>query len=322
MPTDVVLVGTPALEIAGNGQVAETTSNIIQFTQRFIRTADGKGERLQTVTITIANRNRVPQQTLGPVAPNTVLPTLFALDWFVETTGELGSDDFVYTITRGLDVEAFIYPSDHVIVTLDAIGVSGQQYQFDVVVPFSGQGSYAAEPGFEPYGVLSEAREFFLTRIEGREWEQWEARDQFRLLCSASDDLDTEVYKGQKRYWTGSIPLQSQVPQKWANRAFPRILPEFTWADLHLTAGNSNDVPHAIKRATFLQALHLGRRFLVDRQDPNERRELQRSGLNSFSIGSQESWDLVRASRDRICAAAFDLIRPFVATSVQQGFMD
>lgn len=322
MATDVVLVNTPALELAGTAQAGETTSNIIQFVQRFIRTPDGKGERLQTVTITIANRNRVPQQTLGPVAPNTVLPTLFRSDWFVESTGSLGADDFVYTITRGLDVQAFTYPADHVIVTLDAIGVSGQQYQFDVVVPFSGQGSYVSEAGFEPYGELSEARAFFATRIEGVQWESWAPRDQYRLLCSASDDLDTEVYKGQKRYWTGSIPLQSSTPQKWANRSFPRILPEFTFADLHLTAGNSNDVPHNVKRACFLQALHLGRRFLVDRVDPNERRELQRAGLTGFSVGTQENWDLARASRDRICAAAFDLIRPYLATSVQQGFMD
>lgn len=322
MPTDVVLVTTPALEIGAGGLVGETTSNIIQFSQRFVRTADGKGERLQTVTITLANRNRVPQQTLGPVAPNTTLPALFAIDWFVETTGELGADDFVYTITRGLDLDAFSYPADHVIVTLSAIGVSGQQYTFDVVVPFSGQGSFAAEAGFEPYGTLAEATRFFQSRIEGRQWEQWAPRDQFALLCSGSDDLDTEIYKGQKRYFTGSIPLQDQVPQKWANRAFPRILPEFTFADLHLTAGNSNDVPHAIKRATFLQALYLGRRFLVDGVDPNERRDLQRSGLTSFSVSTQENWDLARASRDRICAAAFDCIRPFLATSVQQGFID
>jgi len=266
--------------------------------------------------VVVQNRNRVSQQTFGPVTMTAASPA-----WVTEQAASPA--DIAYLLNLQLDPVTYDYQADHVFLHMSAVAVSGNTYELDVVAPFSSGAGFDAPAGREPYADVSWAHAWFYTRLEGKAWEAFDERDQLMALITASDDLDKEVYKGEKWFYDTPFLVSDATGtvEKWRYRQFPRLIPEFSFIE-QLAPDDQDTIPQDMKEACCVQALFLLQTFSVG-QDANQRRNLQQFGVSGFQgQGSSEAWDLARQPLTRICQAALDHIRKYLLTAARAGFFD
>ncbi len=284
----------------------------INDTQRFvIDYLTGTGVALRFLTLTIKNRDRVTQEVLGPIDLTSGTPAWLSAS--VDGSGTL------YTVSYSADDSVYTYPPDFVILEY-TVQTLAQSVNLPVVqksVPIAGPSLPTAPLGREPYVGLTEAGAFFSSRLDGARWEQYDAVMRTRALISASDDIDTETFKGRKRA-DDVGDLIADTTEVWGQRQFPRYFAEFSYTGSFYQ--DPQQIPHRVKSAVCVQALYL-LETLAQGDDPHRRRNQMRQGVTGFSAGrTSENWNPAVAATNRICAEAIDLLTPYLATSVPEGF--
>lgn len=256
------------------------------------------GRQLSALTITIQNQRREVQQVLTFPAGITQVTTAGSYSYLVTdfdvADKSLWPGTFIITVWQATDAATGEVSSWSEIVTIDAAQT----------IP-----TVASER--EPYADISYSLEYFAGMRRGAEWDDLTAMsigDAYKLLIEASDDLDTEHYKGQKLrvFANDSASI---------GRAFPRVFGPHEMSGFH--SGTSDFMPAEIKRACCEQALWIHQQEMRGNEYEN-RMELQDNGITGMSRGrSSESYDLDRAKRSRICRRAQEMILPYLARTVQ-----
>ncbi len=271
----------------------------------------GVGVDIATLTVIIQNRSRIAQEQLGPVNLTGGLPS-----WLTRVADANGVY-YVFNYTADATKD---YPSDFVIMRYLANTVSNVALPLiERTVAFAAETLPLVEPGREPMADISQAAAFFSSRLEGQMWNGLSQVQQYQCLVTASDDIDAEVYKGRKRIFPFVVSTDVADPARWAFRSFPRLLSEFAF--IGITQPDDLVMPRQVREACCLQAFYLANTVIMEGQDPNERRNLQMQGVTGFNAGrSGETWDLSQMSPSRLCAAAFDKLRPYLLTSAESGY--
>lgn len=268
--------------------------------------ADGNGVQLTNLTVVIKDRDNVARATLGPATLSPTLPS-----WLTLISG---TPDFQYQIDTELDDTLF--QPDFVLLEIQADVLGGGTVNDHRAAGFASASVPTIPVGRFPYADLAFADEYWGTRLEGRGWFGYGEHDRTLALVSGTDDLDTERYKGRKHLFPGIPQGQSQA---FTRRQHPRLYTEFSHGSYIL---DDNGIPEQIKQACCEQAMYLLMTVGVG-QDPHRRMDLQQAGLSALGAGRQgETWDPARMPNDRICAAARELIQPFLLTAADVGYFD
>jgi len=273
-------------------------SRYVDISSQLINPQDGKGNQLSALTVNLRNQLNVLKDSL--TYPGGISQSYDA------GTG------YTYTIQQYDVSDTDDWPGIYVIAefvgTDQASGQTITWYEyilFDVTVAIP-----TVDEGREPYADLAFAVTYFVGLRRGDTFMDLigtEPATAYKLLVEASDDLDTERYKGQKlRIFA--------YDQSKGSRQFPRVF------NINETvgyfAGTNEFIPYQIQQATCEQALWIYQQE-QNGHDYESRSELQARGLSSTSRGkSSESYDLAHAKRTRICQRAYEIIHPFLAQAV------
>lgn len=268
---------------------------------RFFTELGGPGVQPDSLSVVVQNREGVSQETIGPFLGSPIG------DGTVVTERDEGSPDGVfYDLAYELDFDTYDFPGDFIIVVYQAT-LDGQSFpEAKHVVNFQSSSELTFADGDAPYATVDEADAYFLKTLDSDAWSEFGRLQKQRALYEASNDIDAEQYMGYKNTLTSA-------EQK---RQFPRILPEHSGLFNLDTSG----MPTLVKEACYVQAFFLLRAKTAG-HDPNDRRDLQQFGLTQVGHGrSSESWDIERAANDRLCAAAREKLRGFLAAGADWGF--
>lgn len=157
------------------------------------------------------------------------------------------------------------------------------------------------------YATITEANEYFATRLYSDAWENANTTDRTKALEMATRDIDRLNFAGYKHavwllYDAGACPCSDALTEAELSQAnqFPR--------------GEDTDVPADIKTATFEIAL-----ARLDGVDPDQ--ELQNLGVVSEGFASvrttyDRDWSLDHIRAGIASAAAWRYLKPFIRSQL------
>lgn len=277
---------------------------------KIIDPSTGLGLEMASMTVVVRNRDNAAVQTFGPWAGG-VLPSWLQI---------VSMGDIVYRFISGTLDDALLPPDFAFLVVSGTTSLYGTEISQTTIATLAADSVPTLPDGLEPYADIAYADAYFNRRLGAFDWFGLPEAIKLRALVTAADDLDSEVYKGVKLdYFTAPGAL---IPATRASqRQWPRIIPEYSY--IWYTDGEdpSSYIPNDIKDANCEQAAFLVRALYANREDPNDRRDIQLAGLSGFQgQGAAETWLHERMPNDRICAAARDRIRPYLLVAAPLGF--
>ncbi len=138
------------------------------------------------------------------------------------------------------------------------------------------------EVGTNCYIDIEDADEYFALKYGADSWEALSDEDKDKLLISATRKIDRLPLRGTKRIYNQSL-------------AFPRY---------------TDTIPTEVAQATCEEA------FAMLNTAANKRKELQRQGVKSFSIGKLSETFQGSQSLSLVSEEAKELLRPWIAGTV------
>jgi len=265
----------------------------VTFEDKVIDPTTLLGVPVVALTIEIRNRNKDLQETL--VFPAGISEIIGA------------GPDYSYKVTDFDISDQTKYPGTFICAKWFATTAAGVVRPWTQVIGISGAASPTVPDNRTPYIDITEADEFFQTRLDYVDWDRFDAITQLRALVSASDCLDGERYKGIKIRF-----FETDTTRQW-----PRTMPfEEAMASFFL---GIDRIPTRIRWATAVQALYLLK--AIERgHDWEARRDMQLKGLTGVTRGdNSEQWNLEFATRRSICEEAYELLHPFLAQGIDSA---
>ncbi len=269
----------------------------------------GVGQAISTIAISILNRRRQVQDQREYVITGG-LPNELALV-------QLGALGIGYEFRYPLDFDAFDFPPDFVMIQYRAVLASGASIAMrEVSVNFAEDGIIAFDDGMYPYLTLTRATAMMARSPFTNHLAQCGVRKQLQLLYEASNDVDSEGYKGVKSVSNYGVldAVSAEGVSRWIRRQFPRTIPEFGLT-FEPSTDLDDDIPMSVRQATLAQANYLAE-IAAHGMSPDGRRDLQRAGVTS-SGGAKtgEQFALERRPHNSLCVRAAEFLAPYLKTS-------
>lgn len=283
---------------------------------RVLDPTTGLGLAMGTMTVVVKNRDNTTIVTYGPWAGGT-LPSWLSI--VTPTT----AGDIIYRFTSG-ELADSDFPPDFAILDISGTEqlIPTNVQAITVIAALAANATPTVPDARAPYMSVDEADEYFQLELGAEDWFSYDEATKTKALVMGSDELDKEVYKGV----IVNLPVvgSTSTSPVFSQRQFPRFIPEFSFVVItDLTSGSLDNIPSGVKQAAAQQALYFLRTIYSNGEDPNDRRTLQYTGASGFtSQGASEQWGHAHIPNNRICPAAYDLIRPYLLVSANIGFMD
>lgn len=153
----------------------------------------------------------------------------------------------------------------------------------------------------KPYCTVEFANEHAGNYLEGMTyWGELNDAQKLAALRQATLELDQMVYEGARLY-----PNTQQ-------REWPRFLNLGTLSTVFYL---NERIPLDVAKACAVQAMWHAKN-LITGHDPAGRQDAQFQGLTGLNrAGGQESWDLNKSRRHRLCRESYELVRPYLLKS-------
>lgn len=154
------------------------------------------------------------------------------------------------------------------------------------------------EVGVNCYIDIDDADEYFSLKYGADAWDALSDEDKDKLLISATRKIDRLPLRGKKRSYSQAL-------------GFPRYFDNYYDEEYMASLLYAETVPEEVEKATCEEA------WAMLNTEASKRRELQRQGVKSYSLGRLSETFQGSRSLSLVSEEAKELLRPWIAGAVR-----